>query len=335
MRREKISVLGAGAWGTALADLLARNGHDVLLWAHERQVVETINRRHVNPLYLAGYRLSSRVLATHSLRELSAWSPTVFSVVPTVVLRNVLERLRPFVTDHHRFVSASKGIEEGHHALCHQVFRDTLGVGPNRYAALSGPSFAGEVVVGEPTAITVASRNRAFARHIRSLLFSPSLAVYVSDDVVGTEFAGALKNVIAIAIGLAAGVGYGRNTQAAILTRGLAEMRRLGVWLGARPETFLGLAGVGDLVLTATGEASRNRQLGLKLGRGVALTKLLRAKRSVAEGVETSASVYALSLKHNVAMPICREVYLVLFRRKQPGRALHDLLKQEFHLEAD
>ncbi|HQR18576.1 MAG TPA: NAD(P)H-dependent glycerol-3-phosphate dehydrogenase, partial [Gemmatimonadales bacterium] len=279
----RIGVLGAGSWGTTLADLLARKGHEVRLWAYEAEVVDSINRRHVNDLFLAGRPLDPKLVACSDPFEAVEGVPLILSAAPSHVVRAVTAPLEPGVGRDTIVVSATKGIEAPGLCLPHEVLSETL---PGRpVVALSGPSFAAEVHEGQPTAVVAAARDARVAAVVQEAFSTPKFRVYSNDDLVGVELCGALKNVVAIAAGILEGLGLGNNPRAALITRGLAEMTRLGLAMGAQPMTFAGLAGMGDLILTATGGLSRNRALGLALAKGERLAEYTATHRTVAEGV--------------------------------------------------
>ena len=329
----RCAVIGAGAWGTALADLLARNGHDVILWAYEPDVVDAVNARHTNPRFLPGAALSPRVRATTSLGEAAGGASLVVYVTPSHVLRNVLRQAPHDVSADATLVVATKGIERGTLAVMSDVVREEL---PNRpVVALSGPSFAAEVAAGQPTAVVAASAHATAARLAQRAFSSDTFRVYSHDDVTGVEIGGALKNVIAVGTGLAEGLGLGFNPRAALITRGLAEISRLGVAMGASPRTFAGLAGMGDLVLTCTGSLSRNRALGIDLASGAPLDDVLATRETVAEGVVTTQSAHALAAREAIEMPIVAAVYRILFERHPPRDAIAELMSRELRAEVD
>lgn len=328
-----ISIVGAGAWGTALAWSLATNGKSVTLWAREEEVVEAVNEKGENSLFLPGARLPEGVLATGDIAEAArAW--LILLVVPSQFMRGVLETMAGAVADDAVVVSCAKGIENETLALPAQVISETLPEAVARRACyLSGPTFARELVKAAPTAATIASKDAAAARLAQSVLSAPYFRLYVHDDVTGVELGGALKNVIAIASGISDGLGFGHNTRAALVTRGLSEMTRLGEAMGANPKTFAGLSGIGDLVLTCTGDLSRNRTVGLRLGRGERIGDILGSMSAVAEGVATSLSGLRLAEKHGVQMPITRQVYSVLSEGKAPKEAVAELMGRELKTE--
>ncbi len=323
-----VGVVGAGAWGTTLAHLLAEKGLSVRLWAHEVEVVETIARKQENMLFLPGVKLSAGIQATHSLAEAVDGRDFLVFAVPSQVARPVLEALaRPLRGAAPPVVSATKGIEEESLEVMTRVLERALPAG-SRVAVLSGPSFAAEVVRGLPTAVTLAGEDDALIQSLQRTLMTPAFRVYTTNDVIGVQLGGALKNVMALAAGVVDGLGLGHNTRAALITRGLAEMVRLGVAMGAAPQTFFGLSGAGDLVLTCTGALSRNHSVGMRLGRGETLQDILASMHAVAEGVLTSKAALKLAERHQVDMPIVKEVCAVLFEGKACEQAVRDLMER-------
>jgi glycerol-3-phosphate dehydrogenase (NAD(P)+) len=329
----RCAVIGAGAWGTALADLLARNGHDVRLWAYEQDVVESINTRHANPRFLSGIALDARVEATHDMARALSDTALAAYVTPSHVLRPVVRAAVASVPRECTVVVATKGIERGSLRVMTEVVCEELPQRP--VVALSGPSFALEVAAQQPTAVVAASDHADAAELVQRAFSNDRFRVYTHDDVTGVEVGGALKNVIAVATGIAEGLGLGFNTRAALITRGLAEITRLGVALGASPLTFAGLAGMGDLVLTSTGALSRNRALGVDLAKGRKLNDLLAARETVAEGVVTAHSAHALASREGIEMPIVRAVHRILFEGAAPRDAIGDLMTRELRAERD
>jgi glycerol-3-phosphate dehydrogenase (NAD(P)+) len=326
-----VAVLGAGSWGTVLANLLAGKGETVRLWAYEPEVVEAINRTRENPLFLPGVRLSADLRAFGDPREAVGGAGVIVSAPPSHVTRAVVDRVREAAAPGVLVVSATKGIENDTLALMSEVFAERL---PDaRFVALSGPSFAIEVCQGQPTAVVAAARDEASALAAQQLFATPAFRVYSGRDVVGVELAGALKNVIAIAAGILEGLGLGHNPRAALITRGLAEITRLGVAMGADPSTFAGLAGMGDLVLTTTGSLSRNRALGVALAQGQSLEEYRTAHRSVAEGANTSRAGAALGARMGVELPIIQKVCEVLFSGKPARDAVPELMGRELKAE--
>jgi glycerol-3-phosphate dehydrogenase (NAD(P)+) len=322
----KVAVLGAGSWGTALADLLVRKNCDVLLWAFEPDVAEAINRTHRNPLYASGAALPPSLRATTDAGEAVRGREVVVSVSPSQLVRGVLTPLRGLVEPRAVIVGASKGIETETLQTMSQVVADAL---PGRpYVILSGPSFAEEVLQRQPTAVVAASREAAASARVQQLFSAGSFRVYTSGDVIGTELAGSLKNVIAIAAGMLDGLGLGNNPRAALITRGLAEITRLGTALGADPRTFAGLAGIGDLVLTTCGTLSRNRSLGVALGRGQTLAEFQTGSRYVVEGVDTARAAVRMAQRASVEMPISTKVAECLFEAKPVRQAMAELMER-------
>jgi glycerol-3-phosphate dehydrogenase (NAD(P)+) len=326
-----VAVLGAGSWGTTLANLLATKGDTVRLWAYEPEVADAINRGHENPVFLPGVRLETGLRAYADPREAVADAPVIVSAPPSQAVRSVLTRIVDVVRADTLAISATKGIETDSLALMSAVFEECL---PQvRFAALSGPSFATEVCQGQPTLVVAASRDPATARDAQRLFSTSRFRVYSHDDVIGVELAGALKNVIAIAAGILEGLGMGHNPRAALITRGLAEITRLGAALGANPLTFAGLAGMGDLILTTTGDLSRNRALGIALARGDTLEQYRAAHRSVAEGANTSKAGVALGQRTGVELPITEKVCEVLFTGKPAREGIAELMARELKPE--
>jgi glycerol-3-phosphate dehydrogenase (NAD(P)+) len=326
-----IGVLGAGSWGTTLADLLARKGDQVRLWAYEPEVVEAINRSHENPLFLPEIQLAPTLRAVADAREAVQHADVVVAAAPSHALRSVLGRVAGEGTRGRLVVSATKGIENDTLALMSVVIAECLP--GSRVAAISGPSFALEVARGQPTAVVAAAEDIVSARDAQRVFATPTFRVYTNQDVTGVELAGALKNVIAIAAGMAEGLGLGYNPRAALITRGLAEITRLGVAMGADPLTFAGLAGMGDLVLTATGTLSRNRALGVALAQGEQFELYRAAHRSVAEGANSSRAGAALAARYGVELPITTQVCDVLFRGKSPRDGVAELMTRELKSE--
>lgn len=321
-----VAVLGAGGWGTALANHLAVKGEDVLLWALEADVADAINRRHENPVYLPGIALAPTLRATADAAQAAQGRPVILSVSPSQTVRSVLRPLGRVIEPDALVIGASKGIEIETLKRMSQVCAEEL---PGRpYVIVSGPSFAEEVAQRQPTAVVAASASSASAEQAQRLLTTSTFRVYTSGDVTGTELAGSFKNVIAIAAGMCDGLGLGNNPRAALITRGLAEMTRLGVALGADPRTFSGLAGVGDLVLTTCGALSRNRALGVALAQGETLEGFTASHRSVVEGVHTARVALRLAELARVEMPIALKVAQCLFEAKPPRQAIMELMER-------
>lgn len=329
----RCSVVGAGAWGTALSDLLARNGHDVRLWAYESDVVESVNARHENVRFLRGHPLSPEIRAVGDIASAVEGSDLVTLAAPSHVLRTIVRSAAKSLPKTAPLVVATKGIEKQTLALMTEVAEQEI---PGATViALSGPSFATEVVAGQPTAVVVASASDDAAEIAQRAFSSPYFRTYTHTDVIGVELGGALKNVMAVATGIAEGLGLGFNARAALVTRGLAEMTRLGAALGAEQSTFAGLAGLGDLVLTCTGSLSRNRAVGFEVGKGRKLEDVLRDRETVAEGVITAQSARELAAREGVEMPIVDTVNRVLFEGQSPRSAIAALMTRELRAEVD
>ncbi len=332
----KIGVIGAGAWGTALANLLANKELNVALWAFEQEVCADILEGRENKIFLPGAPLSSNIHPSNDLDEVAADKDMLLLVVPSHVFRSVAVKMVHHPTERTMIVTASKGIENETHLTMSGILQQLLPPRlKTRIAALSGPSFAKEVVKKIPTAVTVAAFDPEVAGAVQSIFATPYFRVYTSRDVIGVELGGALKNVMAIAAGISDGLGLGYNTRAALITRGLTEIQRLGIRLGADPKTFMGLAGMGDLVLTCTGDLSRNWTLGHKIGQGMKLEAILSDMRTVAEGVKTTKSVYNMSQKLGVEIPIAEQVYRMLYEDLDPKEALQSLMSRHLRHELD
>jgi glycerol-3-phosphate dehydrogenase (NAD(P)+) len=329
----KITVVGAGAFGTAMAVVAARCGQEVLIWAHDPAVADEINRERTNQRYLPEASFDTSIAATSDLHRAANFSETLIMVVPSHHYRSVLGSIGEHLSRPVRIVSATKGIENESLERMSQVSAGVLGEKLDRYAALSGPTFAVESVRGDPTTAVIASTDPDFATEIQRIMSDTFFRLYRSDDVVGVELAGSLKNIIAIAAGAVEGLGFGSNTNAALVTRGLHEIRRLGLALGGRPETFAGLAGMGDLVLTCTGSLSRNRRVGADLGRGKLLLEILDETKFVAEGVRTCKSAKELSDRHGIEMPITTEMFRVLYENEPPRAAVLRLMSRSLKAE--
>ena len=329
----RCAVIGGGAWGTAIADRFARNGHNTLLWAREADVVDAINLQHENKRFLAGADLAHTLRATSDMSVALTGADVVVYAAPSQVLRPVVASGKQLLGANAVIGVATKGIERDTLMLMTELVEDVVAGMP--VVALSGPSFAMEVATGQPTAIVSACRNIEAAHSLQHALSAPAFRVYTTDDMVGVELGGALKNVMAVATGILDGLGLGYNPRAALITRGLAEMTRLGVALGARAETFAGLAGLGDLVLTCTGALSRNRAVGVAVGQGQTLEQALAGKESVAEGVANAESARALAMRACVEMPIVEATYRILFEGQAPREAIVELMGRELRPERD
>lgn len=332
----RVAVLGAGSWGTALARHLANKGVPAQLWARTPELASRIAHTRENAGYLKGVELPPQLTVTSDLREALDRADVVLFVVPSHGLRALAQQVNGLIPEQALIVTATKGIENQSLMLMTQVLLDVLGpdIEP-RLCALGGPSFAKEVALGLPTTVCVASSNDETACTIQSLLASDRFRVYSTDDVIGVELGGALKNVIALAAGAADGLGFGHNARAGLITRGIAEMTRLATQLGAHPQTLAGLSGMGDLVLTCTGDLSRNRTVGIELGRGRSLEEVLGSMNMVAEGVRTAKSAHDLALREGVDMPITNEVYKALYEGKSPISAVESLFGRALRAERD
>ncbi len=332
----KIGVVGAGSWGTALANLLASKGYAIDLWVFEKEVKEQILQSGENSVFLPDVKLSSNLHPSNDLVEVVSAKDVVLVVVPSHVVRQTTLNMADHLAKDTIIVSASKGIENKTHLTMTGVIAETLvNIPSHRQAVLSGPSFAREVVRNLPTVVTVASKDPATAALVQQVMVTPYFRVYTSEDVIGVELGGSLKNVIAIAAGVIDGLELGLNTRAALITRGMTEIRRLGLRMGANPRTFTGLAGFGDLILTCTGHLSRNHTVGLKIGQGEKVTDILGNMRMVAEGVKTAKSVYNLSRKLGVDMPISHETYRILYEDLPPKEAVMRLMTRDLKQELD
>jgi glycerol-3-phosphate dehydrogenase (NAD(P)+) len=331
---SSIAIIGAGSWGTALSAALAGIGHPVRLWAYEPSVAESIIRSRENSLFLPGIVLPENVSATNSLSEALRGAKFVVTVVPSHICRSIYEQMLPVLQEEMILVSATKGLETGRLMRMSEVIHSV--VMPRfkpRLTVLSGPSFAREVARGDPTAVVVASEDRNLSQSVQEAFSSRSLRLYTSDDIVGVELGGALKNVIAIAAGVIEGLGLGHNPMAALITRGLAEMTRLACACGAKSETLAGLAGMGDLVLTCTGSLSRNRSVGIELGKGKPLAAIIGSMHMVAEGVKTTGATVELARKRRVEMPITQQVARILEGKIFPAEAIRELMERSLKTE--
>ena len=332
-RQEPMAVIGAGSWGTALAIQLARAGHRTHLWGRDPEQLDTMRRVRRNERYLPDAAFPQALMVTHDLSQALDGVRDALIAVPSPAFRATLQRIEGYLKPDTRIAWATKGFEISTGLLPHQVASEILGARPG--AVLSGPTFANEVGAGLPTAMTVASQDQAFAKTLASRLSGPNFRAYMQTDIIGVEVGGAVKNVIAIGAGVADGMGFGANTRVALITRGLAEMMRLGVKLGAARETFMGLAGLGDLVLTCTDDQSRNRRLGLALGRGQTIREAQAGIQQVVEGVLAARAVCAVAEQLSVDMPICREVYRVMHENKPVREAVQALMGREMRSETE
>ncbi len=324
----KISVIGGGSWGTALAFMMAEQGSLVRLWIYEPDLVTKLNRSRENPVYLPGIKLPEGITATSSFEEAARETDLILFAVPSHVARSVLMKLAPVIPPGAPMVIATKGIETETLKLMSDVVGEILSPDHHaRLAFLSGPSFARETCSHHPTAVVLASRDRSLATRLQGIINTPHFKVFTSTDTTGVQLGGALKNIIALAAGGADGLGFGHNSRAALITRGLAEIVRLGTAMGADPKTFSGLSGLGDLILTCTGQLSRNRTVGYQIGQGIKLQDILSKMKMVAEGVQTTRAAFRLAKKHGVRMPIVEQVHDVLFEEKDPRQAVTDLMQ--------
>lgn len=332
----RIGVVGAGSWGTTLAQLLAAKGYQVDLWVYEEELCRTMLETRENTYYLPGFLLHENLVPHHDLRQVAAGHDLLIMVVPSHVYRQTVVRMLPYLKPESIIVSATKGIENDTLLMMSDIWRELLPTpGFLNVLSLSGPSFAREVINQIPTAIVVAGDNGELAGLVQRVFSTPYFRVYTSADKIGVELAGALKNVIAIAAGISDGLGFGHNTRAALITRGLAEISRLGVKMGANVLTFSGLSGIGDLLLTCTGDLSRNRQVGMQLGEGRKIEAILEEMRMVAEGVKTAQSVHFLAERMQVEMPISEQVYQVLYTGRDPLTAVRELMERSLKHELE
>jgi glycerol-3-phosphate dehydrogenase (NAD(P)+) len=332
----RIAIIGGGSWGTALSIVLSRSRrpHELSLWVHDAALAESIRRTRENKTYLPGLAVPAQVQVTCDLCEVLAGANIFLGVMPSAHARNIYTQALPHLAPGAVFVSATKGLEPSTHLRISEVITQVVSAKfPPRIAILSGPSFAAEAARGEPTAVVLASRDAALAAEMQEEFAGPSFRLYTNDDVLGVELAGAMKNVIAIAAGACQGLGLGSNPLAALITRGLAEMSRLAVALGARPETLSGLAGLGDLILTCTGSLSRNRHVGIELGKGRSLAEILAGMHMVAEGVGTTAALLALARESRIELPITEQVDAILHHGKPAREAIRDIMDRPLKRE--
>ncbi len=327
---KKIAVIGAGTWGTALANLLADKGQDVALWVYEKDLAEEIKKTRINTKYLPGLVLPQKLKVSTQMEDVLKDAGYVLNVVPTQHTRKVFSSAISYIHDDVLIISASKGIEKGTLLTVSRILNELSG---HKAAVLSGPSFAQEVIEKLPTAVTIATEDEKVGQILQKIFNTDYFRVYTNTDVLGVELGGALKNVMAIAAGISDGLGLGNSARAALITRGLAEMSRLGAAMGAKENTFRGLSGLGDLVLTCTGALSRNHTVGFKLGRGEKLADILSNMSMVAEGITTSESAYQLSGRYNVEMPIVEQIYKVINESKNPLDAVRELMTRSLKAE--
>lgn len=332
MRQNKIGVVGAGSWGTALSHLLSGNGYEIDLWVFEKELCEIIEKTRENSYFLPGTVLSEKITPTLSLEKAVSGKSIIILVVPTHVMRQTIEKFTPYLQKDCLIVNASKGIENETFLTGHMIVRELV-KSPCSLASISGPTFAAEIAKAVPSALVAAADDLEISRQVMEIFSNSNLKVFASDDLLGVEIGGALKNVIAIATGISDGLELGFNARAALITRGLVEITRIGTAMGARPETFSGLSGLGDLVLTCTGDLSRNRTVGIKLGRGQKLKEITKNMKMVAEGIRTVKSAYGLKKKYDIQASIIEETYKVIYEEKPPQQALKDLMKVEISTE--
>ncbi|KJS00092.1 MAG: glycerol-3-phosphate dehydrogenase [Desulfobulbaceae bacterium BRH_c16a] len=334
----RIAVIGAGSWGTALAVLLSQKLHEVRLWGHRREHIELLVKERENKKYLQGILFPENLVPVHDLESAVNGASIIIMVVPSHSFREIFQKIRPLLKKGMRVVSAVKGIENNTLKTMTQVMEEIIGGSTARIedieiGVLSGPSFAEEVAKGVPTAVTLGFSDLRTAKELQEILVTDTLRIYTSRDIIGLEISAALKNIVAIAAGVCDGLGYGLNTRAALITRGLAEIKRLGIALGAETATFSGLSGLGDLILTCTGNLSRNRTVGLMLGQGKSIEDVKSEMKMVAEGIKTTKSVYDLAKKMNIEMPILEQTYSILYEGKKCSEAVKILLQRELKEE--
>ncbi len=327
---KNIAVVGAGSWGTALACLLAEKGYDVSLWVYEKELVEDIGKTGINNKYLPNVAIPDKIKPSNEIQDVLKDSGYVINAVPTQHTREVFTSAAAYIPNDARIISVSKGIEKGTLLTVSHILEELTG---KKAAVLSGPSFAKEVTEKLPTAVTIATENEEVGHELQNIFNTDYFRVYTNTDTLGVELGGALKNVMAIASGISDGLGLGSSARAALITRGLSEIIRLGVAMGAEEKTFRGLSGLGDLVLTCTGALSRNYTVGLKLGRGEKLGDILSSMSMVVEGIATSESAYQLSKKYNVEMPVVEQVYKVINESKNPLDAVRELMTRNLKSE--
>lgn len=329
----KVAVIGAGSFGTTLAMVLNQNKHQVTCWSNEQETIDEIIQKRTNEKFLPGINIPETIKVTASLQETVTNAEVVVIAVPSQVVRQVLDRISEYYPKSAIYVTVAKGIENGTLLRVSSVINQKLNIDPSNIVALSGPSHAEEVSREVPTAVVSACTSLESAESIQKLFMTPYFRVYASSDIAGVELGGALKNIIALAAGICDGAGFGDNTKAALITRGLVEINRIGVKMGANANTFAGLSGMGDLVVTCMSKHSRNRYVGEQIGKGRSLDDILNEMAMVAEGVKTTKSAYELSKKENVEMPITEQVYKTLFENKSPVEAMRDLMTRESKIE--
>ncbi len=332
MMYNKFSVIGGGSWGTALAQLLGRNNYQVLVYVRDKEIKKGINNNNINKKYFPDIKLVENIKATNDIEKVVNYSPIIILSVPTQVTRKIMKKIMDYITKDTIIVSTAKGIEEGTYLSNREIIKE---YGVNNVTVLSGPTHSEEVIRGIPSAAVIASENKKLATKIQDLFMSSDFRFYVNSDVVGVEIAGAVKNIIALAAGAADGLGYGDNSKAALITRGLREISRFGKLLGGDPLTFSGLAGMGDLVVTCTSMHSRNRRFGIKIGEGMSFNRALESMNQIVEGVTSTRAIHEWVKKENfqVELPITEQVYKVLFNNKNPQEAVKDLMLRDPKIE--
>lgn len=332
MQLEKIGIIGAGAWGTALALILAEKGYTFPLWVYEEDLAETMKTKRENTLFLPGFSLPENIQPTTSLQQAVEDKSAILLVVPTHVMRTTIKNIRPFINSDCLIINASKGIENESLCTVHQILKQELD-NHHQFAAISGPTFAKEIAQGKPSALVAAGDTLETAERVKQIISTPRIKVFTSDDPLGVQIGGALKNVIAISTGICDGMELGYNPRAALISRGLVEITRIGAAQGAKPETFLGLSGMGDLVLTCTGDLSRNRNVGIQLGKGLKLDEITKNMKVVAEGIRTVKSARELKNKLNIKASVIEETYQIIYENKSPQEAVKDLMNVEIDTE--
>ncbi len=325
---NRFSIIGGGSWGTALAQLLGRNNHRVLIYVRNRDIRDNINSRGINNKYFPEFKLSDNISATDNLKEAINYGKIIILSIPTQVTRIIMEKAHNYLTEDKIIVSTAKGIEKNTYLSNRKIIQE---YGVKNIAILSGPTHAEEVIKSIPSAAVIASEDRELATRIQKIFMSPNFRFYVNTDVIGVEIAGAVKNIIALAAGVADGLGYGDNSRAALITRGLREISRFGELLGGKPLTFAGLAGMGDLVVTCTSMHSRNRRFGIKIGEGLSFQEALVSIGQVVEGIDTTRAIYdwVREEEYDVELPITEQAYEVLFNHKDPRKAVRDLMSRD------
>jgi len=330
----RITILGSGSWGSGLALLFASNGFDVALWSHNKDHIKDIKSAGENTKYLPGIKFPNNIIPTSDIQLALSDLQFLLIVVPSHAFRETLIKIKPFIHTDQKIMWATKGLEKGSCKFLYDVAIEELGTNRS-YSLLSGPNFAKEIAKGLPSAITVASNDSDYANEIAEAIQNSYIRAYTSDDMPGVQLGGAIKNVLAVAAGISDGLGFGANTRSALITRGLHEMMRLGVSYGAQKETLMGLSGLGDLILTCTDDLSRNRRLGLAIGRGQSIADACDAIGQVVEGINTAAEVHRVALQKNISMPIAEQVYQVLHHGRDPKTAVQSLLTRDIKAETD